>query len=89
MSVSLKIPFFKETDIILEEARIMMIYELMKSLKLELVGGAVERVFLTRIHLQIEGPASIFLERILYFYLFSVEGGDGSLMSVKEDIFSS
>ena len=51
MSVSLKIHFFKETDIVLDEARIMMIYELMKSLKLELIGGAVERVFLTWIDL--------------------------------------
>jgi len=61
MSVSLKILFSKETDIVLDETQIMIIYELMESLKLGRIGGAIERIFLTRIRLSIEGQASIFL----------------------------
>ena len=59
-----------------------------KGLQLRLKERTVEGNFLFRVPLQIEGPAPIFLLRVLDFDLVGIECGDRFFISVKEEVLS-
>lgn len=62
-----------------------MIHESTKFFKLFLIGHAVDRVLLLRIHLQLKGPTALLLEGVLDFDLPVVYGRDALFEPVKEN----
>ncbi len=65
----------------------MVARERAKGIKLCVISGAVEGILLTGVRFQVEGLASIFLQRILHLDLMVIKGGKGFFVAIKENIF--